>query len=128
MKLRFILILSVIMHMMACNRSGNKLVVKVSSPLNSADINISMEVLASVPKTVVFDGMEKRKIPDGYGENEWFFTYKDTLHAYLRHIKINRNDKHIYRFTFYQEDGKYFLKANIEGDSPLQKVIELVAK
>lgn len=92
------------------------------------DVSIKMEVLASIPMTQIYTGQNKFDIPNGYGENEWYFTYKDSLQGYLRHIKTNRNDNHIYLFHFYKKADKYFVDVNIKGVSPLQKKIELKKK
>ena len=73
----------------------------------------------------IYTWQKKYNIPNGYGENEWCFTYKDSLQGYSRHIKTNRNDKHIYVFYFYREADKYFVDVNIKGVSPLQEKIEL---
>jgi len=84
-----------------------------------------MEVLASVPSTEIYNGEKIFKIPNGYGENEWYFSYNDSLTGYLRHIKTNRNDRHNYRFYFYESNDKYFVDITITGVSKVDATIEL---
>ncbi|MDR2206207.1 MAG: hypothetical protein LBE36_08655 [Flavobacteriaceae bacterium] len=57
-----------------------------------------MEVLPTIEKTIIYDGTIKNDIPNGYGENDWYVTYEDSLKGYFRHIKTNRNDNHKYLF------------------------------
>ena len=117
--------LIICMFFNSCSNKGNKLKVSFSNGIDKADVRIKMEVLASVPITDIYDGQKEFDIPNGYGENEWYFTYKDTLQGYSRHIKTNRNDKHNYVFSFYKENEKCFVDIKIEGISPLQENIEL---
>ncbi len=125
---KIFLSISFFMLFSACNKKDNHLTVSVDKFINKQDIKIKMEVLASIPVTEIYDGKKQWEIPNGYGENEWYFTYKDTLHGYLRHIKTNRNDNHAYKFTFYKEDERYFVDVSIKGDSPLQQIVELKVK
>lgn len=107
---------------------NNKLNLSFDEKFKKEDIQVKMEVLASIPETLVYNGERKFKIPNGYGENEWYFNYKDSLNGYLRHIKTNRNEKHNYFFYFYYKNGKYFVDVDIEGANPLKKTIELKDK
>jgi len=109
----------------SCLNKKNSIEINFSNEINKADVSIKMEVLASIPITEIYTWQKKYNIPNGYGENEWYFTYKDSLQGYSRHIKTNRNDKHIYVFYFYREADKYFVDVNIKGVSPLQEKIEL---
>jgi hypothetical protein len=84
-----------------------------------------MEVLGSIKKEIIYNGENFFEVPDGYGENEWYFSYRDTLTGYLRHIKTNRNDHNHYMFQFYEKEGECFVKVNIAGSSSLEKVIKL---
>ncbi len=109
----------------SCLNKKNTLKISFSGEIDRADLRIKMEVLVSIPVTQIYNGQKEFDIPNGYGENEWYFTYKDTLSAYTRHIKTNLNDKHTYQFNFYKEKGKVFVDIDIQGISPLKEKIEL---
>lgn len=112
----------------SCSRENNQLDLTFDSATTRHDVKIRMEVLGSVPVTEIYNGNTEFAIPNGYGENEWRFTYKDTLQAYIRHFKTNRNDRHSYKFTFREEKGKYFVDVDIKGASPLKLKEELKSK
>lgn len=116
----FMLLLS----LYSCNK-GNTLKINFEQGIDRSATEVKMEVLASVPMTTIYNGKDQFTIPNGYGENEWYFTYNDTLRGYVRHIKTNRNDKHIYHFKFYTEGKKFFVGIEIKGDSPLKTQVEL---
>ena len=109
----------------SCNNKSNQLKLNFDTSINKHDVKIKMEVLASVLITEIYNGEKEFNIPDGYGENEWHFYYRDTLQGYLRYIKTNLNDKHIYKFNFYNENGKYFVDVDIQGFNPVKEKIEL---
>ena len=112
----------------ACNYKANQLNLRFDRAILKQDVRIRMQVLASVPITEIYDGKSQFTIPDGYGENEWFFTYEDSLQGYFRHMKTNRNDQHRYNFTFHQVNGKFFVDIDIKGISPLSERVELNTK
>ena len=88
-----------------------------------------MEALGSnTPKVLVYDGHKQYEIPNEYGENEWYFNYKDSVYAYFRHIKTNRNDGHNYSYNFIKSDGKIQVEINIDGVSEIKKVIDFTSK
>jgi hypothetical protein len=121
----FILYFISLMLFSACNQKSNQLKLSFDNTINKKDVKIKMEILGSVPVTEIYNGEKKSDVPDGYGENEWYFTYRDSLKAYLRYIKTNRNDKHNYKFAFHEENRKYFVDIDIEGIDPLNTRIEL---
>jgi len=112
----------------SCLNKKNSIEINFSNEIDKENVVIKMEVLASIPIKEIYKEQKKFDIPNGYGENEWYFTYNDTLQGYSRHIKTNRNDKHTYVFNFYREAEKYFVDVNIKGVSPLQEKIELKEK
>ena len=122
---RFIFLSIMCMLFNSCMSRKNSIEISLSDEIQKMDVSIKMEVLASIPMTQIYTGQNKFDIPNGYGENEWYFTYKDSLKGYLRHFKTNRNDNHIYLFQFYKKADKYFVDVNINGASPLQQEIEL---
>lgn len=117
-----------VMIFCSCNNKSNKLKLNFDSSINKHDVKIKMEVLASVPITEIYNGEKQFNIPDGYGENEWYLYYRDTLQGYIRYIKTNQNDKHTYKFNFYNQDGKYFVDIDIKGYNPVKYKIELKNK
>lgn len=104
-----------LMLFIACTPKKNQLQLSFDNTIHKQDVKINMEVLGSIPMTTIYNGERQFDIPNGYGENEWYFTYKDSLKGYLRFIKTNRNDKHTYRFSFHEENGQYFVDVDIKG-------------
>ena len=115
----------VLIIMFSCSGRKNHLELAFSSDIDSSRIHIRMEVLGSVPVTQVYDGKKEFIIPNGYGENEWYLVYNNTLKAYFRQFKTNRNDVHKYRFHFYKNNNRYFADVDITGRSDLKRQIEL---
>lgn len=111
----------------ACNKSNN-FKLNINKGIENHDIKIKMKVLGSIPITQIYEGKNQFTIPNGYGENEWYFFYTDSLQGYLRHIKTNQNDQYSYEFSFFKANGKYFVDVNIKGNEPIKKRIELNAK
>lgn len=106
-------------------RMGNELKIDFEPGINESIVKVKMEVLASYSMTTIYNGSRQFKIPNGYGENDWYFIYNDTLQGYLRHFKTNRNDNHYYYFRFYSKSSKILVDVEIKGDSPLKKTILL---
>lgn len=107
----------------------NCMELKFSEPLNKLDFKIEMVALGSeTPKALIFDGVKDYKIPNEYGENEWYFCYKDSIYAYFRHIKTNRNDGHNYNYNFVKRNGKIQIEINIDGVSEVNKVVDFISK
>jgi uncharacterized protein YprB with RNaseH-like and TPR domain len=124
----YFVMFKIIMSMMlfsGCANRDNKLELGFDSTIKKEAVNIEMEVLGSIPKTTIYDRGKEVKIPNGYGENEWYFLYNDTLKGYIRHIKTNRNDNHNYKFSFYEKNEQCFVDVEITGISPLTKTIQL---
>jgi hypothetical protein len=122
-KLFFLLFLT----LFSCGKK-NSLELKFSEPLNKLDFKIEMDALGNnTPKALIYDGHKKYKIPNEYGENEWYFNYKDSSYAYFRHIKTNRNDGHNYYYNFFKKDGKIQVEITIDGVSDIKKVVEFTS-
>ena len=107
-----------------CNMRRNSLKIEVKDMIAN-DIEVRMEVLGSCPMTEIYKHERESSIPNGYGENEWYFIYQDSMQGYMRHVKINRNDKHDYSFLFHAEDEKILVDVTITGASPIKQQIEL---
>lgn len=123
--MHFYLRVLLILLFIACNKSHNQLQLSFDNTIHKQDVTIKMEVLGSIPITEIYNGKRQFEVPDGYGENEWYFTYRDSLKGYSRFIKTNRNDKHDYNFSFHEENGNYFVDIDIEGVSSVKTRITL---
>ena len=121
-----ICILSVILFTIYSDQ--NRLDLTFGDGIRKQDIRVRMEVLGSVKMTEIYNGSKEFDIPNGYGENEWHFSYSDSLQGYIRHFKTNRKEKHDYNFSFFKENEQYFVGVNIEGDQTLKDTIELKRK
>ncbi|TFF34831.1 hypothetical protein [Mucilaginibacter psychrotolerans] len=105
----------------------NALDIRFGKGVNKSDVKIKMEVLgdAEIPLTQIYTGEKEFKIPNGYGENEWYFTYKDSLKGYFRHFKTNANNTHTYRFSIRKANNHYYVDADIIGVNDLKKSVQL---
>lgn len=102
-----------------CNKK-NTLNLNFSENMKKSDFKIEIKVLGStLPKKVIFDGENEYQIPNEYGENEWYFKYKDSMLAYFRHFKTNSNDIHNYNYFFKREGNNVFVIINIDGVSKM---------
>ena len=102
----------------------NSLELNFSEQLKDVDFKIEMRALGSnIPKKVIYDGSKKYEIPFEYGENEWYFSYKDSVYAYFRHIKTNRNDGHNYNYNFIKEGDRIKVEIIILGVSKVNRSV-----
>lgn len=107
----------------------NLLELNFSESLNKRDFKIEMFALGSnTPKTLIFDGKNQNTIPSEYGENDWCFSYKDSLYAYFRHLKTNRKDVHSYNYNFIKNNDKIQVEIRIDGISKLNKIIDFTSE
>lgn len=120
-----ILILLSFIALLSCKHKTNEFFLTCDRTIKKENVKVKMEVIASLPIAYVFDGTKEFNIPAGYGENEWYIIYKDSLHAYFRHFKTNRNDRHIYKFNIHCLNGKYFVDIDIKGVNTLKETLEL---
>jgi hypothetical protein len=124
-RLSIITIICSVLLLNACGEKENQLRITVGEGVDKSRISIRKEVLGSILQTTVFDGHNQYPVPNGYGENEWYFSYRDSLKAVLGHLKTNQHDGHWYKFKFIKEGNRYFVDAKIEGVSDLHEKIEL---
>ena len=128
MKKLFILVFLTFTAFSSCKKR-NSLDLKFSETLDKLNFKIEMEVLGSdFSKVLIYDGNKQYTIQNGYGENEWYFNYKDSLFAYFRHIKTNRNDSHNYNYNFIEKNGKIQVEVQIDGVSKMNKIINFTKK
>lgn len=117
MKISKLLLLTTTLFLFACT-SKNEMELDFSNPLKKEDFEIEIQILGSdVNRKVIYDGNVIYDVPNEYGENDWHFNYKDSLYAYFRHFKSNRNDKHNYTFRFFQKENNVFAEIQIDGVS-----------
>jgi hypothetical protein len=82
------------------------------------------DVLPDYRNIIVYNGINRFQIPNGYGENDWRIYLSDSLLAKFRHIKTNRNNGHEYHFFVFQYAGKWFVDVDIRGTDAVQRRIE----
>lgn len=117
------LLLCTFIFLSSCSKKNNLELIFADS-LNKKDFKIEMEVLGSnTAKKVIFDGKKEYNILKEYGENEWYFTYKDSLYAYFRHFKSNRNDCHNYKYLFSKKNNTISVEIAIDGISKVKRNI-----
>lgn len=112
---------------MGCNRN-NELILTFGNGIQKNDVRIELEVMGYVRKTTIYRLGQQETVPNGYGENDWTVTYKDSLAGHFRHIKTNRNDYHKYDFKFYQRDTSIFVDVSIKGIGEFYETIKLTVK
>lgn len=128
MKKLFLLVFLIFSAFSSCEKRNN-LELKFSETLDKSNFKIEMEVLGNdFSKVLIYDGNKQYTIQNGYGENEWYFNYKDSLFAYFRHIKTNRNDSHNYNYNFIEKNGKIQVEVHINGVSKMNKIINFTKK
>jgi hypothetical protein len=104
--------------------SKNTLTLRFDNNVNKKDVRISLEIPPYLPLTQIYDGEKQFEIPNEYGTNDWYFTYKN-LKGYRQHFKTNRRNKHNYTFVFKELNGKYFVDMDIKGVNDIKRTVEL---
>lgn len=128
MKKLVILVFLIFSAFSSCEKRNN-LELKFSETLDKSNFKIEMQVLGrDVSKVLIYDGNKQYTIQNGYGENEWYFNYKDSLLGYFRHLKTNRNDCHNYNYNFIEKNGKIQVEVHIDGVSKMNKIINFTKK
>lgn len=91
------------------------------------DISIYLNVVGASNKSqLVYNGFQQLSFRTDFGENDWLFTYDDSLKARYRFIKTNRHDHHDYTFRFVKENGAVYVIARVEGNPPKKIKFNLV--
>jgi hypothetical protein len=109
---------------LGCETAENKLHVGVQSPASHLRVRVSLDLLPDYRNIIVYNGVNRFHIPNGYGENDWRIYLNDSLLAKFRHIKTNRNNGHEYHFFVFQYAGKWFVDVDIRGTDAVQRRIE----
>lgn len=68
----------------------------------------------------IYDGREKNKIFNEYGENDFLVTYDDKLYLTFRHFKLHHRAQHDYHFNFIKMKNNIILEVNIEGQDKMK--------
>ncbi len=105
----------------------NRISVTTNNDLDSdlIIIDLSIQGTRHINKAI-FHGGTKQSIPKGYGENDWYLSYNDSLFTVFRHFKTNNWHDHDYHFHFYKSDDKTLCDVNIAGPDPLNQTIAIV--
>jgi len=110
-----------------CSKS-NTLEVVVSENFNANDFKIELIIIYSTPLITVYENNKIRTIPDGYGENDFIVSYKDSLCARIRHFKTDEEEKHNYKFRFYEKKGDVCCLIEIIGLCDMKEFVKLEKK
>jgi hypothetical protein len=81
---------------------------------NPNDFEIVIE-LEDGSRTTVYKDNVYRKIPDGYGENDWTIIYKGEKQCKFGHFKTNWRNKHRYYIKLYAQDNEIYADVIIKG-------------
>jgi len=118
----------VILH----NFNFNIVSIDIAPDLNKNDFRIEYNVTSLTDdysviykNKTIYDGSNTFQIPEEYGENDFQLIYKDSLYACFRHLKLNSNSDHIYKFQFYKESNKIKCKVSIIGKYNKKTVLTL---
>ena len=96
--------------------NANKIKIITDQHLNSDKVKIELRINGvSENYEVIFEGEQKIKIVNEYGENDFLVKYDNQFFTTFRHFKTNRRHQHNYNFYFHQKGDKVILKVNIEG-------------
>jgi hypothetical protein len=68
----------------------------------------------------IYDGNEKNKIFNEYGENDFLVTYDDKFYLTFRHFKLHHRSQHNYNFNFKKRKKSVILEVNIEGQDKMK--------
>lgn len=70
--------------------------------------------------TVVYDGGNRDKIFNEYGENDFLITYAGDYQLSFRHFKFYRRNQHDYNFHFYQKGSDIHVQVEISGQDSMK--------
>lgn len=107
-------VIVIIIIIVSCNKK-NDFDIKFDKNLDSKDFKIEVENFYAFSKKVIYEKGLLYEIPDGYGENDWTLTYKDSVFCTFRHFKTRENVKHSYFFNFSLKEDKICCHVKIIG-------------
>jgi hypothetical protein len=77
-------------------------------------------------KTILYDGENKTKLINEYGENDFLITYDNKYYLSFRQFKFRNRHQHSYYFNISIKDNKVFLSTNIIGKDGMKFTREMV--
>ncbi|MCG2615712.1 hypothetical protein LZZ85_15535 [Terrimonas sp. NA20] len=128
MKRIFVSLYTGLLFVSAGCKTKNSFLLTVDPPLKIEQVQVKLEIIYHVPLTTIFNGSLYQPVPDGYGENDWQFIYRDSLVGGTRFIKTNRNDHHDYTCRFFEENGVYKVAFRAKGIGTFSDTVELKVK
>ncbi len=103
----------------------NTFKVTASKDINIQDVKIELSIWGTdIVDKVMFENGSSETIPEEYGENDWYLSYKNK-HTAFRHFKTNNRADHNYNFHFYEENDTIKCNVEIEGYNPRSIIISL---
>ena len=103
----------------------NSLEVTTSKDLNIKNVKLELSIWGTdVLGRVMYQNGSAQTIPEEYGENDWYLSYKNK-HIAFRHFKTNNRADHDYKFYFYRENDTFKCKVDIEGHNPRSMILSL---
>lgn len=123
MKKEYCLIFFLIFTISCSNK--NNLATHFENGLNPKDSKIELEIIYSSPKLTIFCDSVIHEIPNGYGENDWTLSYKDSLYCKFRHFKTKEKANHNYMFKFERKGDGILCQISIDGLNKYENSIVL---
>jgi hypothetical protein len=96
--------------------SVDKVKIEFGVSVNTINRNDDLDLFKNRSKyTLLFDGVDKHKMNNEYGENDFLITYDSKYYFSFRHFKLSNHHQHKYIFNFYEQDSTIFIKAKFIG-------------
>jgi hypothetical protein len=103
----------------------NSLEITASSDINIQNVKVELSIWGSdVVDKEIFKNNTTSRIPEEYGENDWYLSYKNN-HGAFRHFKTNNRADHDYDFHFYRENDIIKCRIEIDGHNPQSMIVSL---
>ncbi len=103
----------------------NSLDVTSSKDINIQNVKIELSVWGtSIVDQVMYQNGSSLTVPEEYGENDWYLSYKNKFIAF-RHFKTNKREDHNYKFHFFIEKDSIKCRVVIEGHNPKSMIVSL---
>ncbi|MEN8123350.1 MAG: hypothetical protein ABFS35_23635 [Bacteroidota bacterium] len=123
-KIIIYIVIGIIVIFNACNKK-NHFDANFKDGLNPKDFKIELRIIYSTPRLIIFENGLAKNIPNGYGENDWIITYKDSVCYRIRHFKTRGKEPHDYSFQFYKEENNIYCQIEISGINNLKRTVLL---
>lgn len=107
--------------------SKNKVKIEHGISVNTINRANDLDLFKDREKyTVVFDGKQRRKIENEYGENDFLITYNDEFYLSFRQFKFNRRHQHNYKFKFKKSKNFPIVEVDIKGKDGMNFSREMI--